>query len=474
MSRSVRKGKYWHSHFAKGARCPNCGQEFGDDEDGGEQDTGYAEYFQFLHEFVQRKQLGRAQAVPEPGEDGGLPEKISADALCQGYLERFFRKLGVLGRGSRAAVYLVEHVLDGVPVGQFALKEVPVGDSHDWLQHALDEVKLLCRLSHPNLVHYNHVWLEMSWPSSFGPAVPCAYILQDYCDGGTLEDHIAELIERSDDNRVPSELIQKYMLDILEGVAHLHEQNIVHRDLKTSNCLLQNRGGGSGGGGPTVLVSDFGECQLEGTSRQGTGTTGTLEFCAPELVYAVSGNFVTFSRQTDMFAIGMILHHLCFGELPYSDAWQARGDLEALKSEVSSYHFDFGRSNAKLQRDDLGVLVELMTRLLGPADGRPTASQALKMLREARGVRRAPGSGSGSVRDDTPYAGWRQRARALAQNSNALRLAKLASVYVVRPRNAVLNVMALCAALELVVGHGAAFFGVHCVLAAAALVDKWL
>lgn len=72
---------------------------------------------------------------------------------------------------------LVRHVLDGVSLGHFACKRVPVGrylcvfsilpteliglgDNHDWLEKVLKEVQLLQQLSHTNLVSYRHVWLE--------------------------------------------------------------------------------------------------------------------------------------------------------------------------------------------------------------------------------------------------------------------------------------------------------------------------
>jgi hypothetical protein len=71
-------------------------------------------------------------------------------------------------------------------VGHFACKRVPVGDDHAWLEKVLVEVQLLQRLSHPNLVSYRHVWLEDVKLNRFGPSVPCAFILQEYCNAGDL------------------------------------------------------------------------------------------------------------------------------------------------------------------------------------------------------------------------------------------------------------------------------------------------
>ena len=54
----------------------------------------------------------------------------------------------------------------------------------------LIEVQLLQRLSHPNLVSYRHVWLEDVKLNRFGPSVPCAFILQQYCNAGDLLHYI--------------------------------------------------------------------------------------------------------------------------------------------------------------------------------------------------------------------------------------------------------------------------------------------
>ena len=62
-------------------------------------------------------------------------------------------------------------VLDEVPLGQFAVKAIPVGTSHAWLVRMLKEVHLLERLRHPNIIEYKHAWLENRQPTLFGNLV---------------------------------------------------------------------------------------------------------------------------------------------------------------------------------------------------------------------------------------------------------------------------------------------------------------
>ncbi|VVT45330.1 uncharacterized protein SAPINGB_P000714 [Magnusiomyces paraingens] len=395
---------------------------------------------------------------------------ISASAFSQGYFDQFFKVKGTLGRGSRGTVYLVEHMLDGYSLGLFALKKVPVGNDHKWLEKVLSEVHLLRLLAHPNLVSYNHMWLENSQISRFAPVVPCAFILQEYCDGGTLEDYVNNLKSdyilesslppkdglspqnpanvvakerfrrkseaRSNRQKIPLKKMTKLTLeeilsfsrDIFSGIVHLHGAQVVHRDLKPSNCLLltpENRAFNNISKNsqfssasndfkedknkemenlinsqnsypsenhslkkmnklPTVLVSDFGEGQMEGLLRTGTGTTGTLEYCAPELIRPFSsGELAQFSKKTDMFSLGMILHFLLFSRLPYTPLLIDGADsesLEKLKKEVIDFK-GFEVSNVEFREDIPQELYILLAKLLSiDPDERPTAIECLRVI----------------------------------------------------------------------------------------------
>lgn len=337
-----------------------------------------------------------------------LYEELPANLFTQEYFAKFFKVDKLLGRGSNAVVYKVEHFINNFSLGYFAVKKIPIGNDTRGLSRILREVELLCLLStsNKNLVKYNHVWLEISQVSDFGPQVPCAFILTEYCDGGNLEDMVNNLKTPKDDietrkqkvrelrkrkrqqerdsgagsgsgsgsagngsaninngedsnltnsaidnNNYGSRLltiieILKFFKDIVTGVYELHLNHIIHRDLKPSNCLLSTRYEDPPddidpgkvydeikykqySSLPSILVSDFGESQFEGKTRNSTGATGTLEFVAPELLTPAVATDISqsllankpiltnFSKKTDMFGLGMILFFMCFGTLPY-------------------------------------------------------------------------------------------------------------------------------------------------------------
>lgn len=342
-------------------------------------------------------------STPAP-QDGS---RIRRTAFQPNYFQSFFVEEQELGRGGKGVVLLVRHEIDGCALGHFACKRVPVGDDHGWLEKVLLEVELLAKLSHPNLVSYRHVWLEDVQLSRFAPTVACAFILQQYCNGGDLwkrvvgkipgeatkEELKAQMRRRSKGqlerptslwdarSQLQPEDIYSYFRDITAGLAYLHGANYIHRDLKPSNCLLHTERGQT-----TCLISDFGEVQAENAVRKSTGSTGTISYCAPEVLKKdASGRYGNFTTKSDIFSLGMILYFMCFGRLPYHAAntiHEEMEDVNMLRAEISDWK---GFEDERRERPELpGKLYKLLKQLLAlnPME-RPSANEVLTALKNA-------------------------------------------------------------------------------------------
>ncbi|KAF4594451.1 calcium-dependent protein kinase [Ophiocordyceps camponoti-floridani] len=356
----------------------------------------------------------------------GAGSRIRSEAFSPNYFKTFFVEETVLGKGGKGVVLLVRHEIDGCQLGHFACKRVPVGDDHGWLEKVLIEVELLAALSHPNLVSYRHVWLENVQLTRFGPSVACAFILQQYCNGGDLHQYVvggapreatkeelkAQMRRRSKGQAEPPrdlaqgqlqlsfEDIFSFFRDITLGVSYLHANNYIHRDLKPSNCLLHSEGGKL-----RCLISDFGEVQPKDTVRKSTGSTGTISYCAPEVLKMdVEGRYGNFTTKSDMFSLGMILYFMCFGRLPYQGAnaiQEELEDMEQLRAEIADWK---GFQDERRERPDLPTrLYQLLKKLLAlnPAE-RPSANEVLTAMKSetnfggiSRVDRSSPTSASG-------------------------------------------------------------------------------
>ncbi|KAJ1856513.1 putative serine/threonine-protein kinase iks1 [Coemansia sp. RSA 1853] len=367
---------------------------------------------------------------------GSSTDRLDSDGVAessfnQGYYERFFSEQQKLGKGLRGSVFSCQHILDNVYLGHYAVKKVAVGNNRQWLKRMLREVKLLESLRHPNVVEYKHSWLEMHQMTMFGPKVPCLFILMEYANGGNLQEYMepktATLGDGNDDSSVslkqkilnmrrksheskdqdqgPSdsssmnasanglraltvEQIWSFFSDICEGLAHLHQLHIIHRDLKHMNLLLHWKDPGNketSGEIPRLLLTDFGECEILShiEKRDRTGATGTMEFMAPELIEVdITGRYLdSYSTKSDMWSLGMVLYYLCYSRLPFANI----DDLDILRQDVLDFRrVDFSKiSRPKGAEAIPPELCRIMQMLLDHAEAkRPDVAEVIQLLSE--------------------------------------------------------------------------------------------
>lgn len=158
-----------------------------------------------------------------------------------------------------------------------------------------------------------------------------------------------------------------------------------------------------GGNEFKCLISDFGEVQAEHVMRKSTGATGTISYCAPEVLRRDSfGRYANFTTKSDIFSLGMILYFMCFSRLPYSSAENIHEefeDLDQLRAEISSWS---GFHEERRERPDLpDQLYDFLRRLLAIDPlGRPSADEILHAIRTESGLespRLGRGDTSGSI-----------------------------------------------------------------------------
>ncbi|KAJ7207213.1 kinase-like protein [Mycena pura] len=185
------------SHFPPRIRrpCPYCKQalptdfrpDLEDDALDAEASFRASNYFHLLE--IANETTSRPSTPPSSSEAQSR-DRFPREAIAEGYFKAFFQEEYRLGMGASGTVFLCQHVLDGNPLGHFAVKKIAVGESHSYLLNILKEVRLLEQLHHPNIITYHHAWLESCQFSSFGPKVPTLHVLMQWAEGGSLDDFI--------------------------------------------------------------------------------------------------------------------------------------------------------------------------------------------------------------------------------------------------------------------------------------------
>lgn len=118
-----------------------------------------------------------------------------------------------IGAGSFGSVYLAIN-LDTNSL--MAVKEIKAAGLSNLYSQIRDELSVMEMLHHPNVVEYYGIEVHRDK----------VYIFEEYCQGGSL----AALLEHG--GRIEDEILQVYTLQLLEGLAYLHSQGVVHRDIK--------------------------------------------------------------------------------------------------------------------------------------------------------------------------------------------------------------------------------------------------
>ncbi|KAL3377832.1 hypothetical protein AABB24_003969 [Solanum stoloniferum] len=97
----------------------------------------------------------------------------------------------------------------------------------------------------------------------------------------------------------------KVAIDVSKGMSYLHQNNIIHRDLKTANLLMDEHG--------VVKVGDFGVARVQTQTGVMTAETGTYRWMAPEVI-----EHKPYDHKADVFSFGIVMWELLTGEIPYA------------------------------------------------------------------------------------------------------------------------------------------------------------
>ena len=195
----------------------------------------------------------------------------------------------VLGKGAFGKVYKGVDIKN--PEFQVAIKVLnKMKMSPKDLEHVMDEVDLLRKVDHPNIVEYFETYDDRHY----------MYFVMELCTGGELFDDHEHYIKQGKPytEKKAADVIYK----CLEALQHCHSLGITHRDIKPENIMY-------GGDGEVRLV-DFG--LAKDTTHHMKSYAGTPYFMAPEVLNGY------YTHKCDIWSLACVLYMLMAGKLPYT------------------------------------------------------------------------------------------------------------------------------------------------------------
>ncbi|KAA8900873.1 kinase-like domain-containing protein [Sphaerosporella brunnea] len=243
----------------------------------------------------QRKENKRISNMTE----AQVMEKLRS-VVSSGDPNQSYTKIKKVGQGASGSVYVAK--INSNPASQTARELLGRGKSSPRvaikqmdLAHQprkeliVNEILVMKESQHPNIVNFLDAFLKGTTE---------LWVVMEYMEGGALTDVI-------DNNTLKEDQISTICFETCKGLEHLHQQNIIHRDIKSDNVLLDAQG--------NVKITDFGFCAklTEQKSKRAT-MVGTPYWMAPEVVKQKE-----YGSKVDIWSLGIMAIEMIESEPPY-------------------------------------------------------------------------------------------------------------------------------------------------------------
>lgn len=215
-----------------------------------------------------------------------------------------------IGSGGMAIVYLAKDLSLDRNVAIKVLRDEYTEDS-TFRRHFQKEAVAIAKLSHNNIVGIYDILTD--------DETMC--LVMEYVEGETLKDKINR------DGAIPWQRAVKYAIQIANGLSYAHANQIIHKDVKSQNILIDKF--------DNVKITDFGISQMMNntTITHNKGVLGSAHYFSPEQARGEK-----LSYQTDIYSFGIVLYEMLVGELPFTADNPVSVALKHIQEPPKSVH----------------------------------------------------------------------------------------------------------------------------------------
>eukprot|EP00754_Rhynchopus_humris_P024180 Rhum_TRINITY_DN14870_c27_g1::Rhum_TRINITY_DN14870_c27_g1_i1::g.126348::m.126348/K13304/SGK3; serum/glucocorticoid-regulated kinase 3 len=232
------------------------------------------------------------------------------DLAASAYRAEDFDFLTVLGKGSFGRVCKVRNKKMGTIYACKVLQKAALVKESQ-IRNVSREKSILLNIRHPYIVKLHAAFQTRGR----------LFLLFDFLSGGELFYHMTQSSGRGS---FPEARARFYIAEVSLAVHHLHEHNILHRDLKAENLVLDREG--------HVVLTDFGFAKTIDTKEANTTKCGTLPYMAPEMLRQGPNGY---GKEVDWWALGVLLFLMLTGCYPFWAKEPMQNVRQILEREIS-------------------------------------------------------------------------------------------------------------------------------------------
>ena len=196
-----------------------------------------------------------------------------------------------LGKGAFGSVCLVTRKADKTI---YAMKSINIGKlDQNQREASLNEIRILASLNHPNIIGYKEAFYDENSRT--------LNIIMEYADDGDINHKIQENLKRR--LQFEESQVWEWIIQLLKGLKYLHDNKIMHRDLKCANIFLMKNG--------LVKIGDLNVSKITKSNMART-QTGTPYYIAPEI-----WKDKPYDYKCDIWSLGCIIYEICTSRPPF-------------------------------------------------------------------------------------------------------------------------------------------------------------
>ena len=210
----------------------------------------------------------------------------------KGNPKKYYTPIKLLGQGSYGSVYEAQNIIFQNTV---AMKIINKTDSKMDDKEILNEINILKKLSHPNIVKIFEFYITKAH----------YYIVTEFCKDGELFSYIK--------NKYSERQLAVLFYQIFSGLWYLHDNKMLHRDIKLENIMISGKEKDQSTGEELfwIKIIDFGTAKIFEKNKKEKDIVGSSYYIAPEVLKQ------NYNEKCDTWSVGVILYMALVGKAPF-------------------------------------------------------------------------------------------------------------------------------------------------------------